>query len=183
MYMSEPDGVCQATHADLVACSKRRLVPTRLATFCWCLARLGPRATGRLVKSKLGRLRAGGVRKAGVRQHGPAHGRDEALDLRAGEVVVVKTEAEIRQTLDEQGRHHGLLWMPSMARFCGKEYTVRKRVDHIMLESTGQLRKIRNTVLLEGVMCEDLYGCDRSCFHYWREAWLRRASGGRHDAR
>jgi hypothetical protein len=63
-----------------------------------------------------------------------------------------------------------------MAKFCGKKYTVRKRVERIMLESTGQLRGIRNTVLLENVTCEDLYGCDRSCFHYWREAWLRRTS-------
>jgi hypothetical protein len=90
-------------------------------------------------------------------------------------MVEVKSEQEIRQTLDEYGRHRGLLWMPGMARFCGKQYRVRKRVERIMLESTGQLRKIRNTVLLDGVMCEDLYGCDRSCFHYWREAWLRRA--------
>jgi hypothetical protein len=47
-------------------------------------------------------------------------------------------------------------------------------VERIMLESSGQLRQVENTVLLEGVMCRDLYDCDRSCFHFWREAWLRR---------
>ena len=101
-------------------------------------------------------------------------GRQEELHLQRGDVVQVKSEREIRETLDEHGRHRGLLWMPGMARFCGKTYKVHKRVETIMLESTGELRKIRNTVLLENVMCEDLYGCDRSCFHYWREAWLRR---------
>lgn len=43
-----------------------------------------------------------------------------------------------------------------------------------MLENNGEIRKLKNTVLLDGVMCENLYGCDRSCFHFWREAWLRR---------
>ncbi|MGE5293713.1 MAG: hypothetical protein ACM3VT_02700 [Solirubrobacterales bacterium] len=62
-----------------------------------------------------------------------------------------------------------------MARFCRKRYRVRKRIETMMLETTGELRKVRNTVLLEDVTCEDLYGCDRSCYHYWREAWLRRA--------
>lgn len=99
---------------------------------------------------------------------------EEELGLQPGELVEVKSEREIRETLDERGLQRGLLWMPNMARFCGKRYKVRKRVETIMLESTGQLRKVRNTVLLEGVMCEDLYSCDRSCFHYWREVWLRR---------
>jgi hypothetical protein len=98
----------------------------------------------------------------------------ECLNLQPGELVEVKSEQEVRATLDEHGRHRGLLWMPGMARFCGNTYKVHKRVETIMLESTGELRKIRHTVLLADVMCENLYGCDRSCFHYWREAWLRR---------
>jgi hypothetical protein len=98
----------------------------------------------------------------------------EELHLQRGELVQVKSEREVRETLDEHGRHRGLLWMPAMARFCGNTYRVHKRVETIMLESTGELRRVRNTVLLENVMCDDLYGCDRSCFHYWREAWLRR---------
>jgi hypothetical protein len=43
-----------------------------------------------------------------------------------------------------------------------------------MLEGSGELRKLQNTVLLEGVMCDGIFGCDRSCFQFWREAWLRR---------
>jgi hypothetical protein len=64
-----------------------------------------------------------------------------------------------------------------MKDYCGKRYRVFKRLETILLESNGQLRKMKNTVLLEGVTCDgsEFYGCDRSCFHYWREVWLRRA--------
>jgi hypothetical protein len=97
-------------------------------------------------------------------------------NLLAGELFEVKSERDILATLDANGRCKGLLWMPSMARLCGKRYRVRKRVERIMLESSGEIRKIRNTVLLEGATCENLYGCDRSCFHFWREIWLKRVS-------
>ena len=104
----------------------------------------------------------------------PAGARRSNWTLRPGEFVEVRSEPEILQTLDEQGRHRGLAWMPNMARCCGKRYTVYKRVERIMLESSGEIRVVRNTVLLDGAVCENLYGCDRSCYHFWREAWLKR---------
>ena len=100
----------------------------------------------------------------------------EVLNLRPGELVEVKSVEEILTTLDKHRRCNGLLWMVGMKKFCGKRYKVFKRVETIMLESNGELRKMKNTVLLEGVMCDgsEFCGCDRSCFHFWREAWLRR---------
>ena len=100
----------------------------------------------------------------------------EVLNLRPGELVEVKSVQEILATLDKRRRCNGLLWMVGMRKFCGKRYKVFKRVETIMLESNGELRKMKNTVLLEGVMCDgsEFCGCDRSCFHFWREAWLRR---------
>jgi len=102
---------------------------------------------------------------------------DEVLNLKPGELVEVKSEREILATLDADGKNRGLLWMRGMRSYCGKRYRVFKRVETILLESNGKLRKMRNTVLLEGVMCDgsEFFGCDRSCFHYWREVWLRRA--------
>jgi hypothetical protein len=169
------EGVCQSVHCNLAMCSYRGLIPTRVRVLSWCLRHLGPVTTGRLVWSKIGRLC--GRRSAGQVTGGSktaVSDDSEHLNLQPGELVEVKSEQEVRATLDEYGRHRGLLWMPGMARFCGQTYRVHKRVETIMLESTGELRKIRHTVLLAGVMCENLYGCDRSCFHYWREAWLRR---------
>lgn len=107
---------------------------------------------------------------------GPRPAPDETLNLQAGELIEVKMMEEIRATLDAGGRNHGLLWMRGMDRYCGQRYRVFRRVNTILLESTGQLRKMKNTVLLDGLMCDgsEFFGCDRSCFYYWREVWLRR---------
>jgi hypothetical protein len=100
----------------------------------------------------------------------------EILGLQPGELVEVKPLDEILATLDGQRRHKGLLWMTGMAQYCGNQYRVYRRVERITLESNGEQRTMKNTVLLEGVMCDgrEFGGCDRSCFHFWREAWLRR---------
>lgn len=101
---------------------------------------------------------------------------EERLGLKPGELVEVKSESEIRATLDEKARNRGMLWMPNMRKFCGKRYRVYKRLERILLESNGEHRNVKDTVLLEGVLCdgEEWFGCDRSCFHYWKEAWLKR---------
>jgi hypothetical protein len=100
----------------------------------------------------------------------------EALDLHPGELVEVKGIDEILSTFDEPRRHQGLLWMTGMRKFCGKRYKVKKRVGRIILESSGELRKVNNTVLLENVTCDGKHfgNCDRCCYHLWREVWLRR---------
>ncbi|MHC4962667.1 MAG: hypothetical protein ACYTGA_11180 [Planctomycetota bacterium] len=66
--------------------------------------------------------------------------------------------------------------MPAQQKYCGKRLKVFKRLETMILESTREIRKAKNTVLLEGALCdgEDWYGCDRSCFFFWREAWLKR---------
>jgi len=101
---------------------------------------------------------------------------EEVLNLKPGELVEVKSEQEILATLDKNKKHKGLLFMAGMRNFCGKRFRVFKRLETILLESNMEYRKMKNTVLLEGVMCDgkEFYGCDRSCFHFWREAWLRR---------
>ena len=75
----------------------------------------------------------------------------------------VESEREILATLDVDEKNRGLLWMRGMRSYCGKRYRVFKRVETILLESNGKLRKMRHTVLLEGVMCDgaEFFGCDR----------------------
>jgi len=102
----------------------------------------------------------------------------EKLDLKPGEWVEVRSEKEIFNTLDPQGKLRGLRFTPEMAKFCGKRFRVYKRLDKILLEATGELRRIKTpTVTLEGVFCDGSFhgGCDRSCFCFWREEWLKRA--------
>lgn len=101
------------------------------------------------------------------------------LNLQPGELVEVKTLKEIFATLDENNKLRGLAFNPEMEKFCGKRFRVYKRLDRIILETTGEMKKVRTpTVLLEGVFCDGRAhgGCDRSCFCFWREAWLRRVS-------
>jgi hypothetical protein len=109
----------------------------------------------------------------------------EKLELQPGELVEVKSLEEILATLDGNRRNNGLLWMTGMSRYCGQRHRVRRRVERIMLESNGELRNMRNTVLLEGVMCDGAAfgGCDRSCFHFWREVWLKRVPQEERDHR
>jgi len=100
----------------------------------------------------------------------------EVLGLRPGELVEVKSIDDILATLGPDRKHKGLLWMTGMRKYCGKRYRVLKRIENILLETNGDSRKMKNTVILEGVMCDgsEFGDCDRSCFHFWREAWLKR---------
>jgi hypothetical protein len=103
----------------------------------------------------------------------------ESLALKPGEWVEVRSAKEIFATLDQHGKLKGLTFTPEMMKFCGRRFRVYKRLENIILEATGELRRIRNpTVLLEGVFCGgEMHGkCDRSCFCFWREAWLRRVA-------
>lgn len=99
------------------------------------------------------------------------------LNLRPGELVEVKSIKEVFAMLDDQNKLAGLRFNPEMTKFCGQRFKVFKRLNKIIIESTGELRRIRiPTVILEGVYCDGRsHGdCDRSCFCFWREAWLKR---------
>lgn len=104
---------------------------------------------------------------------------EEVLGLQPGNLVEVKSEADIRRTLDASDRTRGLGFMDGMARHCGKRYRVFKQVRTIILEGSGEVRNLKNTVLLEGVICDgERFVCDRSCFYFWKESWLRRVTDG-----
>jgi len=99
----------------------------------------------------------------------------ESLGLQPGDLVEVRSKEEILSTLDVNGLNKGLLLMPEMLGFCGQQFKVYKRVERFVLEHTGEFRRMKNTVLLDGVLCDGWGGaCDRSCFFFWREAWLKR---------
>ena len=101
----------------------------------------------------------------------------ERLNLQPGEWVEVRSMEEIATTLDERGKYQGLRFMPEMVKFSGGTFRVYKKVRVIMLESTNELRRLKTpTVYLENVFCDGAFHnrCDRSCFCFWKEAWLKR---------
>jgi len=105
--------------------------------------------------------------------------RQGQLDLRAGEWVEIRSRDEILATLDSNGELDYLPFMPEMEAFYGRRVRVFRRVDKIFdwITSSG-LRRMRDTVILEGLRCDGDYhsGCQADCPILWKEAWLRRAS-------
>jgi len=103
------------------------------------------------------------------------------LDLQPGEWVEVKSLDEILPTLDSRRLHKGLAFSGNMTEACGKKVRVLKRVDTLIEERTGRLRKVRGTVLLEGSVCDRYLGCARGMPFLWREIWLRRIEPPAHS--
>jgi hypothetical protein len=125
---------------------------------------------GFVVRSFRGFLR--GLRALGSQRPGQ-------LDLRAGELVEIRPREEILATLDSKGELDCMPFMPEMEAFYGRSVRVFRRVDKIFdwITSSG-LRRMRDTVILEGLRCDGGYhsGCQADCPILWKEAWLRRAS-------
>jgi hypothetical protein len=102
----------------------------------------------------------------------------ESLELRSGERVEVKPMGQIRETLDQNSRNRGLYFTPAMRLLCGEQHRVDRRLSKIIVDGTGEMRTMRNTVFLEGSLCGcscvAFGGCPRAEYAYWREIWLRR---------
>lgn len=106
-----------------------------------------------------------------------------SLGLKGGERIRVKSLEEIKKTLNHEGRCEGLGFMDVvMAKYCGNIYTVRKQIGLFFDERNWRMQKLRRVVILDEVFCElpahnndiDWAGCDRTCYLFWKEAWLER---------
>jgi len=93
-----------------------------------------------------------------------------------GQLVRVRTEAEILATLDGDGKLEGMPFMPEMTRFFGQTFRVYRRAVKTCVEGNA-IRRLTDTVLLEGLRCDGAFheGCQRSCPYFWKEAWLELA--------
>jgi hypothetical protein len=104
----------------------------------------------------------------------------ESLNLQPGEYVDVKPLESIRETLDQKAYNRGLYFTPSMSVLCGQRRKVERKVEKIIVDGTGEMRHLKNTVFLQNEVCEcscvAFGGCPRGEFSYWREIWLRRAA-------
>jgi hypothetical protein len=99
------------------------------------------------------------------------------LNLKPGELVMVRSKAEIEATLDADNRNRGLLFDTEMVPYCGGIFRVLRRVHHIVDERTGKMLHMKYPcIVLEGVYCKSDYHnlCPRAIYSYWRENWLVR---------
>lgn len=101
----------------------------------------------------------------------------QTLGLQSGDWVKVRPLEEIVLTLDTEARNRGLQFSHDLAVQCGRVFRVRSRLDRMIIEGTGKMVSMKNTVLLEGALCpcqQVVGGCPRLDHIYWREIWLER---------
>jgi len=142
----------------------------------WHLGVFGPSL---YASSILPTIRAGEHPVSGSRMNTQKRSEKSRMSFKVGDIVEIKSFAEIFKTLDKEGRHRGLSFTKEMIQFCGQRFKIYKKLERIVLESTGEMRRMRTpTVILEGVFCDgSAHGnCDRSCFAFWREDWLKLVS-------
>jgi hypothetical protein len=98
----------------------------------------------------------------------------QRLNLRAGELVEVRSEEEILATLDDTGALDSLPFMPEMLEYCGQQFTVYKVANKLCdTMSRSGMRRMHDAVHLAGVRCDGQAhgGCRTACLIYWKEAW------------
>jgi hypothetical protein len=109
----------------------------------------------------------------------------ESLNLRSGEWVEIKPLESISQTLDGKAFNRGLFFTPAMGGLCGQQHRVERKPEKIIVDGTGEMRHLRNTVFLEdslcGCACVAFGGCPRGEFAYWREIWLSRVASAERE--
>jgi hypothetical protein len=100
--------------------------------------------------------------------------------FRAGDLVEVRSAAEILATLDSKGQLDGLPFMPEMLAFCGRQIQVAA-VAHKTCDPAHKTggRRLSLTVHLEESRCDGSAhgGCEAECNLFWKDAWLKPASG------
>jgi hypothetical protein len=102
-----------------------------------------------------------------------------ADQLRRGDIVEVRSAAEILATLDERGALDAMPFMPEMVGFCGRRFSVDRRTEKVC-DTIKDLnsRRIADCVYLEDLRCDGSGhdGCQAECRLYWKEAWLKRVA-------
>jgi hypothetical protein len=113
--------------------------------------------------------------------HGPGSKSTRApLNLQAGDLVRVRSPAEIVLTLDQDGLDRGLSFDREMLPYCGRTFRIKERVQRIIDDKTGRMLKIpKDCLILEGVVCSGEctpgnWFCPRQIYSFWRESWLDR---------
>lgn len=95
-----------------------------------------------------------------------------------GDLVEVRSPAEIFSTLDTRGTLDGLPFMPEMIAYCGQRFIVAQRALKTCVDGHLEaFREFRNNdvVFLENQRCDGSHhdDCQRGCMIFWKEAWLK----------
>jgi hypothetical protein len=99
--------------------------------------------------------------------------------FKQGERVRISSYEKIRETLDEKNCYENLIFMDSMAKFCGGDYEVLKEVKWLYDEYSKKMLRCKDIVVLKDLVCDgkgilDGKDCDRSCPYFWKTGWLEK---------
>jgi len=109
------------------------------------------------------------------------------LNLQPGELVRVRAHDDILRSVDVGNKNRGMYWDAELVPYCGKTYSVLKRISTIIDEKTGKMVTMKNPcIVLDTVLCQARYSpcrmlCPKSMYPYWREAWLERVEIANRD--
>ncbi len=104
-----------------------------------------------------------------------------AIPFESGDLVWVRSREEIDATLDPFKELKGCAFLPDMYQYCDTQQRVLKSMQYFIDERDYKRKKVRGVILLEDVICNGTpaFGaCDRCCFLFWREEWLKRVING-----
>lgn len=110
-------------------------------------------------------------------RHAPGSSVPEKLGLDPGELVRVRTPAEIASTLSLAGRNRGLWFDSDMLKHTERVYRVLCRVERIIDDASGRMITMKHPcIVLDGVYGsgEWMRFCAQHDYVFWREAWLQR---------
>jgi len=98
------------------------------------------------------------------------------IRCKAGDLVEVRSAAEILATLDERGCLDNMPFMPEMLPLCGRQFRVY-RSAHKICDSTYYKdgRILEDAVFLEDLRCDGSGhdGCQAKCSLFFKLAWLK----------
>jgi hypothetical protein len=102
--------------------------------------------------------------------------RTPVTDLQPGDLVEVRSKADIMATLGPDQRNRNMWFDAEMLPFCGRRARVQRKVNQLLDERSGKMIKVSDCVVLQDVVCLGLYHqfCQRAIQPYWRSAWLRK---------
>jgi hypothetical protein len=95
--------------------------------------------------------------------------------LSVGDLVEVRSKAEIVKTLDQNAQLDGLPFMPEMFAFCGRQFRVLKRAH----KTCDTVFPVRGRRMIDAVHLDTRCdgeahgGCQAGCLIFWKEAWLK----------
>jgi hypothetical protein len=97
--------------------------------------------------------------------------------LKPGDLVRIRSKDEVKNTLNRWNQLKGCAFTEEMWPYCGTTQKVLKRMEKFLDERDYLMKRCKGIVILDGIFCEgtkDFGACDRSCYYFWREEWLRK---------